>query len=456
MYCYLGLKRKYQSLLAMALLPLLSATGCTKPSAAESPPAPTAPPAVAIVKPERKTLRRTLDQPAYLEAFEEAPLYVKIPGYVQSVNVDIGDAVKTGDLLAELSVPELEQELKQKEALVLQAEAEVAHAEESVKVGQAGVATGQAMVVEAEAGRTRATANYERNRAEYKRVQDLVQRRVIEEQIREETLNQLKSSESSRDELEAKVKSMLAACQECTAKLNKMRAEVNSAKARLEVARADRQRVASLLDYTKVRAPFAGVITRRHVNTGHFLQPPNGNGSHKSDPLFVVMRADPIRIFLDVPEADAVCIRNGAKARIRIQGLQGEELEGKVTRSSWALDPRERTMRTEIDLANPAGKLRPGMYAHVHIDVEHASVMTLPSAAILTQDNQTYCYCVEQDKAVRTRVRLGAREGDSVEVLKKQAKSTKPGDGAWLDISGDEVVVAKSPGTISEGQTIKP
>src|SRR5262245_1070614 len=154
---------------------LALAVGCGRPSAAArpaggAPPAPSAP-AVAVVKPERHTLGRTVEQPGTVEAFEEAPLVAKIAGYVREVNVDIGDRVRKGDVLAELWVPEMEEEVKQKKALVTQAEAEVAQAEAALKAAEAGIETAAAQVQEAEAGRKRAQANYERWRSEYRGVE---------------------------------------------------------------------------------------------------------------------------------------------------------------------------------------------------------------------------------------------------------------------------------------------
>src|SRR5207302_914096 len=111
----------------------------------------------------------------------------KIPGFVQKVHVDIGDRVHKGDVLAELWVPEMEEELKQKQALVAQSQAEVVQAQEAYKAALAGVETAKAIVQEVQASRAKAQANYERWQTEYKRVQDLVQRKIIDEQTRDET-----------------------------------------------------------------------------------------------------------------------------------------------------------------------------------------------------------------------------------------------------------------------------
>src|SRR4051812_9628103 len=115
------------SLRLAALVLFGLAAGCNRPAA--SPPAEATAPAattVSVTRPARKTVRHSIEQPGYnVEAFQQTPLFAKIAGYVEKVNADIGDRVTKGQVLAELSVPEMTVELKQKEAAVLQAEAEV-------------------------------------------------------------------------------------------------------------------------------------------------------------------------------------------------------------------------------------------------------------------------------------------------------------------------------------------
>ncbi len=439
-------------ILGVTLSPIL-ACGCTRRAAAvDEPLATPAAPTVQVAQPVKKTLRRAIDQPGYIEAFEETPIHVKIAGFVKKLHADIGDTVRAGTLLAELAVPELEEEVKQKEALVEQAKAEVVQTQEAVRVGEASLATAEAVVKEMEAGRTRAAANHERYQSEYQRIHELVQRKVIDQQVRDETLNQLKSAEANREEVEAKVRSAQAGRTESQAKVAKLRADVQAAQARSKVAQAELLRVSALFEYTKVRAPFTGVVTRRTINTGQFLQPPSG--AAKADPLFVVVQAEPVRIFVDVPEADAVRIRPGAAARVRIQGLQDEEFTGKVTRTSFALNRQERTLRTEIDLPNPHGKLRPGMYAHARIAVEHPETWTLPAAALVAHDGRDYCFIVDNGQAKRVAVRVGSREGDSVEILKMQRAAARPGEETWDDLKGSEQVITSNPRALTDGQQV--
>src|SRR5262249_21966960 len=162
------------------------------------------------------------------------------------------------------------------------------------------------------------------------------------------------------------------------------------------------------LAYTKLTAPYDGVVTRRHINTGDFVQPATGA---KGEPLYVVERRDPVRVFVEVPEADAGWVGKGAQARVRVPVLQGPGLAGEVARTSYALDGTARTLVAEIDLPNPNDRLRPGMYASASITAEHPDALTLPAAAVLTQGDvtqgyQSFCFLVDDGKVRRTPVQL--------------------------------------------------
>jgi multidrug efflux pump subunit AcrA (membrane-fusion protein) len=428
---------------------LTTATGCTQSSKASPAPAAesAAEPAavsVTLVQPQRTTLRRTVRQPGSIQAFERTPLFAKIPGYIEKWNVDIGDHVRQGDVLAELYVPEMVAELKQKEELVKQAR-------EAHEVARARVASATAFVQEVEAGIQRATANQKRWQLEYNRIAKLTGS-VLDAQTKDETWNQLQAASAALKEAEAKVASAQAALKEAEAVRNKTQVDI-------AVADADRARTAALLGYAKLPAPYAGVVTRRNVNTGDFVQPPSAG---KGEPLYVVERRDLMRVLVDVPEADADWVTKGTKARIQIQVLRGPDLSGEVARTSYALDRTARTLTAEIDLPNPQDRLRPGMYVSASLIAEQPNVLTLPASAIVTQGDvlqgyQSFCFLVVDGKAWRTPIQMGARGGDRVEVLKKQSRPAKPGEEArWEDFTGQEQMVANNPASLTDGQAVSP
>lgn len=392
---------------------VIIAAGCSKPSTGNSPSLPMQEDvtSVKVVKPERKTLRHVIDQPAHVEAFEETPLIVRIAGYVQKVNVDIGDRVRKDEILAELYVPEMEIELKQKVALLRQAEAELKLAKDSVPL------------VEAETKRTK---------SQWERFAKVGSSGVLDRENIEETQYSFEASQ---------------------AKLGMARSDVSVKEARLTVAKENRDYALAMLQYSKVRAPFDGVVVRRNVNTGHFLHP--GTGA-TAQPVFIIARMDTMRVFADVPEIEAPLVSDGVPARVRVQSIKDQEFTGKVTRSSWSLDAKSRTLRVEIDLPNPQGRLRPGMYASVTLDAEFPNRLTLPSSAVATHGVQLVCFEVEDGKVFCLPVKAGLREGSLIEVLKKQRQPARSGEeGDWEDFTGKEVIVQAGLSGLRDGQPVE-
>ena len=420
---------------------------------AASTPAAPEPTAVTTVRPEHGTLRHVVEQPGQVQGFEQAPLYAKVSGYVRALHADIGDRVQAGQVLAELSVPELEEQLHQKEALAAQAKAEVENARQAVRTAEATVGRSAASLKLAEAGVERAVANYNYYKSENGRFQQLVTSNAVDRSSAEQTFQQYQSAESALRESRANVELARATLAESDAQRDQAQTAVPVAEAKAESAEADRKQTAAMVGYTKITAPFDGVVTRRGVDPGWLVQAPTG--SAPGAPLFTVARTDVVRVFLDVPEADAAQIRDGMTATVRVQSLQDQEFVGKVARSSYVLDDQARTLHTEIDLPNPDGRLRPGQYAVARLTVERSGALLLPASALLTQDDQPAVMRVVDGKAVRMPVQVGGRQGGSVEVLKMQTRPAEHGEpAAWEDVDASVEVVAASPAALADGQAV--
>lgn len=404
------------------------------------------PVAVTLARPVRQALQRAIEQPGQIEPFEQTPLVAKVAGYVRKVRVDIGDRVKENDVLVEIGVPEMEEELVQKRAIVKLAQAAVDQAQAALQTAEANIGSTEAQVREAEAGRKRAQAYYERWDSEHKRVESLVRKGVIDKQTGDETEHQYRAAVAAQEEVEAKVRSAKASHGESMARRERARTDVAAARAHQQVTEADERRLQALMQYTMIRSPFAGVITHRKVDTGHFLQPMAGA---KAEPILVVVRNDPVRVVVDVPEADAPLVKTGAEARVGVQALHGKTFKGKVARTSAVLDTRSRTLRTEIDLPNPTGELLPGMYAYGSVIVPLPPALTLPSSAVIKQGENLVCFFVPHGKARRLLVQVGASDGKSIEVLKKRAGLDEP----WEEFTGDEEVIVNASG-LTAGQAV--
>jgi RND family efflux transporter MFP subunit len=313
-----------------------------------------------------------------------------------------------------IDVPEMQDDVAQKEALLRQAEAEVRQAQAAIRAAEAAAVTAKAKVQEMEAGIERTDADIRRWRAEHNRVSELASSGSVTRKLVDETLSQFQAAEASRQEALARVVSAKAALQQSQANVESAQADEGAATARRGVAEANLARTKTLLSYTQIRAPYDGIITRRNVDTGHYVQPAAGS----SQPLLVVCRADTVRIFVDVPELEAGMVNKDDAALINLQAIGGKEVQGKVTRTSWDLNPANRSLRTEIDVENPELLLRPGMFASVNILLEERSdALTLPVTAIVRDATGDYCCQVVSGRIQRMPLVLGLRVGKEIEVL---------------------------------------
>jgi RND family efflux transporter MFP subunit len=441
---------------------VIGSSGCTRPPA--SAPAVAAAPAaeraaLAIVHPERTTIHRSVSQPGYIQAFEQTPIYSKIAGYVDKVNVDKGDVVARGNVLAVLSVPEMEVEVAQKSALIGQAEAELKQAQELVAVAEADVKSAAAKVQAVEATRLRSEAQVERTQSQLRRFAKAGREGAIGGEDVEEIRLAARAAEAGLAEVRSQIRSAQADRDASQAKWTKSKADVLVADARLQVARKNLDQARTMLAYKNLTAPFDhAVVTSRNVDTGHFVQPATGPNSQA---LFVVMRTDVMRIRLEVPEADAFWIDTATTAQVHIPVLKTYQFTGKVARTSWSLDRVQRTLLAEVDVPNPVGKLRPNMYVEATLVAEWPNVLTLPASAIVTEGDvnqgfRTFCYLVSAGKARRTPLQIGARDAQRVEVLKKRVPPIAPGaPEAWERFTGQEEALQAVPSDLRDGQEIK-
>jgi HlyD family secretion protein len=449
---------------ALAALPGLTVLcGCEHRSAASTADVSGGASKVAVVTPIRQTIYRLIQQPGYIRPYEETPIYSKIAGYVQEITVDKGSQVHKGDLLIKLWVPEMEQDLAAKEAQVEQARAGVRQSEEGLKAAAADVNTAAALVSESKANVAQSEAEFSRWTAEYERAQALLKREVFDKQTTIEARDQMQQSDAGRARARAKQVAAEANLIESKAKYGKAQADLQAAHSMLRVAEAQKNQSEAWLDYRNIRAPFDGIVTLRNVHTGHFLQSSSSGTTNKAaEPLLVMMRMDVMRVVVQVPERDAVLVRDGDLASAAFQALPGRVFPNrrassandgnfvtypnKVTLLSWSFDDRARTLSVEIHIPNTDGELRPGMYANVTIRSRVKNAITLPAEAVFdaTLDSGAphYCFMVRDGKAVRLQLQVGISTDKVVQVLQKQVPSGKSSEGIWENFSGNEAIVS--------------
>ena len=270
--------------------------------------------------PERATVRRTTEEPGQIQAFETTPIYAKLAGYVERVAVNIGARVKKGQVLAELRVPEVEADLKQKRAMIEQAEAEKAQAEANVEVALAGMTSAEAKVAEIRAGIRRADADVTpAGSPNSPASSSLFRDRAMTGGLLDETRNKLHASEAGRDEVKAQVHSAEAAVVEAKALLDKCQ----------QLDLADRRRLPDLCRRLRGRAGRGDgrlredrgpLRRRRYLPGGRRRAPSPTPDPGVAKPFFVVARSDIVTISVGVPETEAPFVNLGDAPQVRLAG----------------------------------------------------------------------------------------------------------------------------------------
>ena len=225
---------------------------------------------------------------------------------------------------------------------------------------------------------------------EVKRLTREVDRGVVDPQILLESTNQWKSSIAARDAARGDHREGRGgAALQRRPELAKAKVDVAVARAALSVAESEARRLEAWVGYLTLTAPYDGVIVARNANTFDFVLPsigrPHGQCSvlptcrpRAAAPIYVVDRTDIVRIFVDIPEQDANYVQIGTKATVLARAYRDEPIPGSVTRTSWALNVKSRTLRAEIDLPNPGSQLLPGMYAYANVIIERPGVRAMP------------------------------------------------------------------------------
>lgn len=392
---------------------------------------------IRVVQPQRRDIRMLVVQPGTIQAFEVTPIYSRISGYVEKYRYNIGDRVKAGDVLIDMWIPDFVEQLGQKSAAVKRAQVQIRVTQSAERAAEAKLETAKAHVVSAEAGVKRAQASYTRWDSEYKRLQTLVNRQVLDVQVRDETYRQFEEASAARDQARAMVDEATSSRDQATADRDRARVDVEAARADLEVAKADESEARVTVEYGRIKAPYDGVITQRNVSPGDYLQP---GGGTQGRPLFVLEQTDPVRVFVGVPELASFFVHDKDTAHIRFQAIPGATREGKLIRSGFSLNPITRTLQAEIDIPNSDGHLHPGWYVTVTIAINRKQVWTLPSNAIGFQGQQNYYVYFQVDgKPVRTPIIIGPSDDTYTEVLKKYSASINTND--WPEFDGTERVL---------------
>ncbi|MEO5802292.1 MAG: efflux RND transporter periplasmic adaptor subunit [Verrucomicrobiota bacterium] len=193
---------------------------------------------------------------------------------------------------------------------------------------------------------------------------------------------------------------------------------VDTVKSKCAMAKANLDRAETLLNFSKITAPFSGVVTKRYVDTGAFVPAATSSSSANSAALVTIADFKTVRVQIPVPEMEATRVKNGLPVKVSVEGLAGKVFEGTITRSSQVLDDATKTMLAEVDFKNADNNLRPGMYAIAKIAIEkHSDVLLLPVEAVLKEKAGSSIFLVEDGKAKKVSVKVGFDDGAFVEII---------------------------------------
>jgi HlyD family secretion protein len=395
---------------------------------------------VKVVQPKRGGLARTSTQPGVLHAFEYADLYAKASGYLTAQSVDIGDTVERGQVLAEIFDPERQQQLEQAAAAVEEAKADVQLAASRITAAEADVTAAEAVVSQRKAQVGKFTAARKFREKEYVRYIELTQKRAVDYRLSDEKEQEYESAISAEKEAEAAVKTAQADLTRAMAEVIRAKAALESARANLRVQEAAEKLAQILVEYLQITSPYDGVITNRNYHRGAFIRSADEGDS---TPLLSVAKTDVMRVVVYVRDRDVPYLDRGDEAVVHVDALGGEEFRGEVARFSEYEDPANRTMRAEIDLPNPTGRLREGMYGGVTILLEAPTDrLTIPSGALHehTQQGEGTVFVVDDHVAHETKIRVGRDDGLRAEVLG--------------GLSEDDSVIVSYSGSLEDGEPV--
>ena len=397
---------------------------------------------VEVAHPRKGGIERTTTQAGSVHAFEHAALYSKVSGYLNVQNVDIGDRVKLGQLLAVIDDPEVDKAVEQNQASLAQARAKVRVAEAKIRSAQASKDAAEALVKQAETMVAAKVSNEELQKKQLTRIAGLVARNAVEDKLEDEQKDRHDVARADVGVARAEVISAKAEVMNKAALVEEAQADLIESQANVEVAQANLDRARVMQEYTQIKSPYDGVVTVRSFHRGDFIRSASEGGNV---PVLAVARTDLMRVVLPIPDVDVPFVNKDDKAVLQIVALPGQAFTGVISRFSETEDPSSRNMRTEVDLPNPNGKLREGMYGRVTVILNPAAPnsVTIPSSGLTNQNGagEGSVFVVKDGKARKVDVHVGNDNGVETEIL--------------TGLTHEDQVITTYNGSLADGTSVK-
>lgn len=356
---------------------------------------------VKLAKSEARKLARTVSSPGTLAADEQATLSFKVAGRLSELKVDLGSRVSRGQIAGQLETNDFKVRLQQAEAALQQAR---------VRLGLPAQGEDDRVETENTALVRQARALLDEAKLNLDRTRQLVQQGI--------------QAKAELDRVESAFKVADSRYQDAVEEVRNRQAVLLQRRSELAIAKQQ-------LAETTLYAPFEGAIRERRASIGEFLA--------AGAPVVTIVRLHPLRLRVELPERDAIGIRQGQSVRVTVEG-EGGEYSGRVARLSPAFQEQSRTLIVEAEVDNQNGRLRPGSFVKVEIEtVSTDDVVMVPSSAIVTFAGIQKVFTVNDGKAVEKNVIVGRRTND------------------WVVVEGLDAstLVVIAPGNLAPGQPVK-
>jgi len=399
---------------AIAISLLMHSLGDAKAKKADEPPRRVAP----VVFATRRPLENVITLTGEFRPFQQVDVHAKVSGYIRHIFVDVGDKVSAGQELAVLEVPELN-------AQVAGAQADIARSKDAIRRAQSEI--------------ERAESTHQAYHSAYTRLKQASEERpgLVAEQELDDALAKDKETE---------------------AQISSTRAALAESQNQLGMAQATLERLSALQAYSHITAPFAGVVTKRYVDTGALISAGTSSET-QSQPVVQLAEWSLLRLVIPIPASSVPLLHLGSVVQVHVLDLN-RDFQGRVARFADSLNEETRTMHTEIDVENPQNTLTDGMYAEVKL-VLHGSedALTVPVQAVVQEGNENNHYVLvvgDQNRVQKRNVELGEQTSTTVEVVHGLSEKERVISAGQSDYTDGEVVKPKlEPGSTdaSDGQT---
>jgi len=329
---------------------------------------------VPVVRAERHELVRELEVTADFRPYQEVEIHAKVAGYLKSIAVDVGDRVSAGQVIALLEVPEFNEELAHATATERRTELDVIRARSEVKRAESALAMRK--------------LSHERIAAVSKARPNLVAQQEVD--------------------------TVAAQYREAEGQWESAKAALAAVEQQVHVSSATKERVRTMINYLRITAPFAGVVTKRYADMGAMI--PAGTGS-QALPVVRLSQINKLRMVLPIPESAVSGVKINGAVEVRVDALK-QVFQGRVARFAERLDPSTRTMETEVDIDNSSGAIRPGMFGTASMVLEtRPQALSVPVQAVAGHNTKPTVIVVTKERVLEERpVTLGMETPALVEI----------------------------------------